>query len=112
MTVSSTTPEFYLLDGRNPQMLSQKSPLAQAEIGSSVAGLVVRDSLAFLLTTKQPTGPGVLQILNATSTLPVAQVALPGPGASGVALDCEGNYLYAASNDASNNGYLTIITGS
>lgn len=112
MTVSSTTPEFYLLDGSNPQTLSQKSPLAQVEVGSSVAGLLVRDSLAFLLTTKQPTGPGVLQILGATSTLPLAQVALPGPGASGVALDCEGNYLYAASNDSVSNGYLTVITGS
>lgn len=87
----------------------------KATIGATVAGLVVRDTLAYVLTstTNQlqslkitPNLTGASMYANPSS---ISQYAPPMtmPG-NGVALDCEKNYLFAASNNGSN-GYVSVI---
>jgi hypothetical protein len=105
-TFATTHPELYILNNANqnillPQFTSQK-------IGSSVNGVIVRNNLAFLITTS-----GQFQIWNVASSTNISPYAtaitLPN-ASSGTALDCEGNYMYVGSVDASNKGYLTVIT--
>ena len=90
-------------------VLKNMSPSAGVKINSSVNGLVVRGALAYLLGGTSGT-PGSLEIFNlaASTSTPLATIALPG-ASSGAAMDCEGNTIYAASNDASNKGYLSVI---
>lgn len=90
--------EFETLDARN------LTPLKSVDIGTAshhagVQALRIRDSLAFLLTTDD------LEIWDSVAT---STVALP-TGSRGVALDCEGNTLYAASVER-DTSYLTVLT--
>ena len=125
-TAPSLGPEFFILDNDDPEKLQINNsvlprPYAR-EINSSVNGLIVRDYLAFLLTTKQSANPGQIQILRVDAPQNISIFAdaiilpddgnpLPNYTGSGVAMDCEGNYLYAASIDGSGKNYLSIITG-
>ncbi len=115
-TYISTAPEFISLDASStiPKILQTKDVGPNSSNPFSLNGLLVRDSLAFLLLGSATKG-GQLQILNATSTASFAP-AIPWPnnttGVGGVALDCEGNYLYVGSVDASNTGYITTVTSS
>ena len=111
-TNSGSTPQYLALNASTPTiaLLSSKS------LGTnlSLRNIIVRDYLAFLLTGSGTSG-GNLQIINATSTVAwgAGTVVLP-PGASGqggVAMDCEGNYIYAASVDSANRGYISAVTG-
>lgn len=110
-TNSGSTPQLVVLD---------TSAATPAAVGSgktlgtnmSLRGIVVRDYLAFLLTGSDTQG-GNLQIANVRDPLNIpatASIPLQSGGKGGAALDCEGNYLYAASTDAANKGYLTVIT--
>lgn len=109
-TNSGATPQFYSLDttAMPPTLQASKS------LGTnlSLRNIIVRDSLAFLLLGSTSVG-GQLQIINATSTALVATAALPSgvTGVGGTALDCEGNYMYAASVDSTNRGYISAVTG-
>ena len=93
------------LDASTPQA---PSFLSSSGFSSSVDGIIVRDSLAFLLTK---TG---FQVINATSTAQyAAPLTLPSAGASALVeptFDCENNIFYAAANDNSGNGHLYLIT--
>jgi len=91
------------------------------EISSSANGLIVRDYLAFLLTTKQSEKPGEFQIIRIDLPENISSYAnaitLPDSGeenalktGSGAAMDCEGNYLYVASIDGAGKSYISIIT--
>lgn len=105
-TVPNAGPEYYALDVSTPTNI--QSAVAGAitkEVGSSVNGLIVRDYLSFTLTNS------ALMIIHATSTVQVALVGLPVSGSTfEPSLDCEGDTLYAASNDVSGNGSLSIFT--
>ena len=120
---ASTANEFLILDASNP-LATLPAPLGSNNIGPnnsspfSIYGLVVRDYLAFLLTSSQSNG-GKLLAYNISDPTTVAaapavfSITLPNAGA-GVAMDCEGNYLYAASvpttGTFANEGSVSIIT--
>jgi hypothetical protein len=99
-TADSGNPELYILNNPEHSPISASSSLG---ISSSVNGLLVRDYLTFLITNSQ------FQIWNTDNYLnivPKYSYSLTGIGSS---LDCEGNYLYAGSVDASNRAYLSVI---
>lgn len=108
-TVTSFNPELYILDDTVPATNPLPVLGSPQEISSSVNGLLVRDYLAFLVTTNSQ-----FQIWNVANPAGVTQwaspVSLPS-SSTGRALDCEENYLFAGSVDPSTNkGYLTVIT--
>ncbi len=93
--------EFYVLDITHPGA-DMPPPLGSKVVGASVMGLLVRDTLAFLVTSTTRK----LHIFNLSNLASAfATVGLPGIGA---ALDCEGNTLYAVSNNGSA-GYVSVI---
>ena len=83
--------------------------------------LIVRDNLAFVLLGTENSG-GDLRILNIADPANVVEArknidfpkeageAGEAGGRGGVAMDCEGNYLYVASVDGQGKSYLSIIT--
>jgi hypothetical protein len=111
-TNSGSIPQFLSLNASSmtPTLINSKT------LGTNftLRDIVVRDYLAFLLTGSGTSG-GQLQIISATSTASwgAGVVTLPtgGAGVGGVSLDCEGNYMYAASVDNTNRGYITSVTG-
>ncbi len=114
-TVNTTagSNDAYVLHDDDPANLVALNPNTPQPLGiklsSSINALLARGQLLFLLSGTSGT-PGSLNIFNpavSTST-PLASLALPG-ASSGAAMDCEGNTLYAASNDLSNKGYLSVI---
>ena len=102
--ISGTTdfiPELYALDvSRLTANLSSTSnaSLATAE---SANGVVRRGSLVFVLANTQ------LQILNSSNFSLRNSLALP---LVGQAMDCEGNYIYAASASTSGASFLSIVS--
>lgn len=113
----SGAPEFAILDTATgaPTLLGTSDVGPNASSPYSINGLLVRDYLTFVLTGS-PSAGGRLQILNTANPAALvtdATLTLPNTG-SGVALDCEGNYLYAASVPLSgtftNRGSISIIT--
>jgi hypothetical protein len=96
--------EFYTVDITNPLA---PVALGHVDLGSvSVTGTLVRDSLAFLLAGTQLV---IKNITNPAAPVAAGSLGLPA-GGTGAALDCEGNYLYAASNDAGGHGALSVIS--
>ncbi len=100
------TNELYILNVANPAAVVA---LGSKDIGTgtntSVRELLVRSNLAFLLSNTQ------LQIYNVAHATPVLYapaIALP-VGTTGSALSCDGNTLFAASNDAGGHGFISII---
>lgn len=87
---ADSIPEFYILNDTDPTSVSATPygsvPLATSE---SINSLVVRDYLAFLLTT---TEFKVLNISNMPSPFTWGTLALPGNGGS--AFDCQGDRLF------------------
>jgi hypothetical protein len=95
----------------NSDMYVLKNMLSSTgiKINSSVNALLARGPLTFLLSGTAGT-PGSLQIFNLTTATATPQATVLLPSSSiGAALDCEGNVLYAASNDTLNKGYLSVI---
>jgi len=91
------------------RMLDVTDPLAPAlagsqKIGASAVGVVVRDTLMFVLTstTKQLK---IFDISDVSAIATTSILTMPGVGTS---LDCEGNTLYVASNDGGQ-GYVSVI---
>lgn len=110
-TNSSSIPQFLTLDASTtPVSLVNSKSLGT---NYSLRDIIVRDYLAFLLLGSNTSG-GQLQIISATSTAQWATpVSLPSgaTGQGGVAMDCEGNYVYVVSMDSVNKGYISSITG-
>ncbi|MCI0542709.1 prepilin-type N-terminal cleavage/methylation domain-containing protein [bacterium] len=110
-TVTMWNPEFNVLDATNPAAPAYP-PLGTKEIGSSVNDTIVRDSLAFLITTN-----GQFQTWNIANPAVITQYAppliLPNAG-FGIAMDCEGNTMIAAAVPTSgaftDKGSLSFIT--
>lgn len=104
-------PEFYILDDTNPTALPATflGSLPLTTTGDSINQVIVRDFLTFFVTNSQ------LQIWRTDNpsnlTSYAAPVTLPYSGSSyEPSMDCEGNYLYISSNNASNKGALSVIT--
>ncbi len=102
-----TIPEFYALDASNPAAIPSTAletiPLATPE---SLHDLIVRDTLAFFITTHK------FQVWDVSTPTPVSKYVLNLPASGGSvtpSLDCEGNYLFAGANDSTNKGYLFVI---
>jgi type II secretory pathway pseudopilin PulG len=100
-----SSPELYILN--NPD-LSAISVSSSQEISESVDGLLVRDYLAFLTTNTQ------LQIWRIDNPASIflyndSPLTLPSASDNPTSLDCEGNYIYTGSVDASNKAYLSVI---
>lgn len=105
-TFTPANPEFYILNNTIPTAILP-TPLGTKEIGSSVNGLLIRDYLAFLISTNSQ-----LQFWNIRNPSAIYSYATPVPlpnNGIGVALDCEGNYIYTASNFA-NTGSILIVS--
>ncbi len=115
--------EFLILDASNPAA-NLPAALGSRNVGPSAAspfgiyGVIVRDYLSFILTSSPTSGGQLFAInttnpTNASAAAPVFTVTLPNTGA-GVAMDCEGNYVYAASVPAAgaflNKGSITVVT--
>ena len=96
--------EFYLLDGADPAAIQE---LGHVDVGSSVNGLAIKGDFAFFLTTSNLFE--VWDLANPKAPALIASSSLAAQD-SGKALDCEGNYFYAASNDATGHGLLSVIT--
>ncbi len=88
--------------------------IASVDVGNQgVLGILVRDYLAFVTTTSQ------VQIYNIADAPETGKIPAPikvietSNGqqiTTGTSIECEGNYLYLASHDTSNNqGSITII---
>jgi prepilin-type N-terminal cleavage/methylation domain-containing protein len=106
---SGSQKEFYVLDASS--VANGLATLGSADIGTvshrvSVNAVVVRDTLAFLLTTSDFE---LWNIADPSAIGPaIPPLALP-PGALGTALDCEGNTLYVGSGVGAE-GYLSVVT--
>ena len=101
------TNELYVL---NAATLPSISSVGSKDLGvgsnTSINGIVVRSTTAFLLTNTQllsysVANPAAISAYGTPLTLPNAS--------SGAALTCEGNVLYAAANDAGKHGFLYVI---
>ncbi len=100
-------PEFYILDITNPlSAVPLVSATSKKVLGSSIAGLVVRNTLAHVLTSTSRALYTYLIADPSNISQYASPIAMPGDG---VALDCELNYLYAASNNGTT-GYISLIT--
>lgn len=114
VNTTSSDRDFYILNNTDPASLLGNNPNAPQppgqKVSTSINGLVVRGGLAFLLggTSGTPGSLIVSNISNPAQVVTQTTVALPS-NSSGAALDCEGNTLYAASNDSSGRGYLSDI---
>jgi Tfp pilus assembly protein PilV len=96
--------EFYIFNVSNLE--DSVSILGNQETTNSVNDLIVRDYLAFLVTTSGQFQ--IWQIDEPSNIIPYFDSSVAG---NGFTLDCEGNYLYAGSLDsADNKAYLSVIT--
>ena len=103
-----TLPEFYILNNPDPTSIADAIPLGILPLptsGDSVNGVIIRDYLAFLVTTDGQFQ--IWQIDDPSNIIPYFNSSITGNGAS---LDCEGNFIYAGSVDSSNKSYLSVIT--
>jgi len=100
---------FNATDPKNVYLIKSK------DIGTgnqtSINSLFVRDYLAFMITKQK------FEIWNIADTnnifpwtLNSLESEFPALSGSGTAMDCEGNYMYIGSVNASDKGYLSIIT--
>jgi len=107
--------DFFILSGDD--ISTGSVPILGRQSFSRVGSankLIIRDNLAFVLLGTENSG-GDLRILNIADPANIAEekiVDLPGKagGRGGVAMDCEGNYLYVASVDDQGKSYLSVIT--
>jgi len=109
-TTTSGNPEFYSIDN-NPTTFIPHI-LGSKEVNTSINQLLVRDSLAYFLTTT-----GMLQFWNITTTTNITpytlSIVLP-ESSKGVALDCEKNTLFVGSVPTTGSfidqGFLSIMS--
>lgn len=95
----TAAPEFAVLNiAGTPALVGSYDIGPSSAHPFGVYGIIVRDMLAFVLTASPSSGGSfhVLDISNPMNPLVRSSVTLPSNGA-GVALDCEGGVLYAAS---------------
>ena len=110
-TVPSIGNDLHVLDNTSPN--STLPEIAGTNLATSLNAIVVRNTLAFLLTNTSlevfdvgdPHSTSAFSIGSAVGTL-----ALPSSGsATEPSMDCEGNRLYIIANDATGHGSLYVI---
>jgi len=107
--------DFFILSGDD--ISTGSVPILGRQSFSRVGSanrLIIRNNLAFVLLGTENSG-GDLRILNIADPDNIIEekiIGLPGEvgGRGGVAMDCEGNYLYVASVDGQGKSYLSVIT--
>lgn len=103
-TITSRNAELVVLDRE------EMTPLAIAEIGSSVNELVVQDALVFVLTNREfqvwRRSGSELSLLGSPFVLPVSG------SSEEPSFDCEGNTFFVGANDSTHRGSLVVLTGS
>jgi hypothetical protein len=112
-TYIANSPEFYIFDVSNQSInIIDKYPKSNSPFSAN--GLVVRNYLAFVLAGSETQGGNlkILDISNPTNIIEKSIVDLPNgvTGSGGVAMDCEGNYIYVGSVDGAGKSYLSVIT--
>jgi len=116
-TYIDNSPEFYLFNHKESSVDLLGSYSDDGD-PFSVNDIIIRDNLAFILAGSASQG-GDLRILNIADPANVVEagknIDFPKEagkvgGRGGVAMDCEGNYLYVASVDGQGKSYLSIIT--
>lgn len=105
ITTFSGNPEFYVIDISNPTAVPTTSR-GNHFLNNSSNDLIVRDSLAFILTNNNLE---IRKIDNSLNITPHAVLSLSGIG-TGRALDCEDNHIYVGSADSSGNGFISVVT--
>ncbi len=123
-TNPSSGPEVYALDVTNPEAIPglNSSPKTisvlssvdalHLQTGFDLASIRSARSIIFLLTRTAFGGYDLIDYLPWTPTkLQSEFLQLPKNGSAVYepVMDCEGNYFFVGSNDASNNGYLYVI---
>ncbi len=110
-TVPNAGNDFHILDNSNPE--ASLPQLGGINSSSSINGILVRDYLAFLITSG-----GQIQVWRIDHPSNIIQYASPimlPPGSEGglrgTASDCEEKYIYVASQSNNEKGYISIITG-
>lgn len=111
-TVPNAGNDFHILNNSNSNITLPE--LGGINSSSSINGIIVRNYLAFLITsngqfqTWKIDNPSTITQYASPLTLP------PGGGGSlqGTATDCEGNYMYVGSKNSNNKGYISVITSS
>jgi hypothetical protein len=99
--------EYYVINNTTPATAALPQT-SSTEVGNSVNKILVRDTLAYLLTNAD------LRVVTAATGAAWGSVALPqnSTTSSEPSMDCEGNYLFVTSNATSGKGYLYVITAS
>jgi type II secretory pathway pseudopilin PulG len=117
-SLSNNDPEFYILNSTNPA--TTLPVLGSKDIGTSgnadsVNSIVVRNSLAFLITNKQFQ---VWDISNTSNIQPWTSdgttntfLSLSAVGGSGTTFNCSNNYFYTAiaTSQGNNKDYISVI---
>lgn len=101
---STADKEFYILNAPIATLINSKD----VGTGSSttIHGLVIRNTLAFLVTGAQ------FQIWDTNGSINQYATPLTLPGGAGTAISCTGNYLYASSVPSDGKSYISIISPS
>ncbi|MCX6703691.1 MAG: hypothetical protein NTV02_03320 [Candidatus Zambryskibacteria bacterium] len=110
-TITSSNPEFYIIDANQPRTYTPQV-LGFKEVNTSINQLLVRESLAYFLTTA-----GTLQFWDIATTSDITSyttgLVLP-QNSKGVALDCEKNVLFVGSVPTTgafiDQGFLSLIS--
>ncbi len=110
-TTTSLNPEFYIIDGSDPTTHTPDI-FGTKEVNTSINQLLVRESLAYFLTTT-----GMLQFWNiatSSSIVPFTSSIVLPESSKGVALDCEKNVLFVGSvpttGTFTDQGFLSLIS--
>lgn len=103
-TFSSPNKELYVLDIKDPTG-AMPAPKGSFTLGATAAGVIVRDTLAFIVTTTT-SKLQVLRISDPSAISSVTQKSLPYPGTT---LECEANSLYAGSGSGAS-GSISVFT--
>jgi len=111
-TVPNAGNDFHILNNLNPNIYLPE--LGGMNSASSINGILVREYLAFLITSN-----GQFQTWRVDNPSSISEYASPltlppgsGGGLQGTAADCEENYVYVGSQSSNDKGYISIITGS
>ncbi len=109
LTSHDTIPEFYAL-GSSLSGSIPATPLGSLALPTpkSIHGLVIRNSLAFFVTTSH------FEVWDISDLAHITQSALltlqTTTGGTPPSIDCEKNVFYVGSNDSTGRGFLSIIT--
>ncbi len=98
---ASADKELYILNAPNSTFVASKD--IGTDNTTTVYGIVVKDSLAFVITKEK------FQIWDTSGGITQYATPLDLPGGKGTAIKCTGKYIYVGSLPISDKGYLSIV---